>query len=336
MKLFLCLSIFVFQGFSSDLLKTAQGIFKPLPDNHKELLELIDSKENPLSQAKVKLGKFLYFDPRLSKSGFISCNSCHNVGLGGMDGLATAVGHRWTKNPHHLNSPTVFNAVLHSMQFWDGRNKTLEEQAQGPIQAGPEMAAPKELVVKRISSIPTYQKMFQKAYPKDPVVSFEKATNAIAAFERTLVTPGRFDEYLRGDESALNDTEKRGLQKFINTGCIACHNGVGIGGALKQIFPLVKPYKYAHIGDFNKGKPGLVKVPGLRNISMTAPYYHNGAVWTLEEAVEIMGETQLGKTISQGDRDDIVAFLKALDGEIPRIEVPLLPASTSSTPKPEL
>lgn len=337
MKLIIFLAMFsVSHLYSSELLKQSQAIFQAIPTSYEKLNKIIDNPHNRLSKEKVELGKMLFFEPRLSKSGFISCASCHNLSLGGVDGLSTAVGHRWTKNPHHLNSPTVYNAVLHKMQFWDGRSKDLEDQAKGPIEAGPEMAAPKELVVSKLKSIPEYVKLFKKAFPKDANPNFDNTAKAIAAFERTLVTPSRFDDYLHGNQEALRKKEKAGLKKFINKGCASCHSGIGVGGSMKQMFPLVKPYKYANIGDFNKSKPGMVKVPGLRNIALTGPYFHNGAVWSLEEAVEIMGETQLGQTLTEIEVSDIVAFLKSLSGETPKINVPTLPRYTKSTPLPEL
>ncbi|PCJ18072.1 MAG: cytochrome C biogenesis protein CcsA [Candidatus Cloacimonadota bacterium] len=337
MKLLLFLSILIISQIHSDELMTqSQAIFKAIPSSYKALNDLIDNPNNRLSKDKLKLGKMLFFEPRISKSGLISCATCHNLSLGGVDGLSTAVGHKWTKNPHHINSPTVYNAVLHKMQFWDGRSKDLEDQAKGPIEAGPEMAAPKELVVKRLKSMPEYVALFKKAFPKKPSIDFTNTANAIAAFERTLVTPSKFDDYLRGDDSALNKQEKLGLKKFMAKGCASCHNGVGIGGSMKQLFPIVKPYKYAHIGDFNDGKPGMVKVPGLRNIALTGPYFHNGAVWSLKEAVFIMGETQLGTTLSKEDVSDIVVFLKSLTGDMPKITLPKLPRYTNMTPKPEL
>lgn len=337
MKLLIFLTMFCINHLhSDDLLKQSQSIFQAIPSSYEELNKVIDNPENKLSKEKVELGKMLFFEPRLSKSGFISCASCHNLSLGGVDGLSTAVGHKWTKNPHHLNSPTVYNAVLHKMQFWDGRSKDLEDQAKGPIEAEAEMAAPKDLVVTKIKSIPEYVKLFEKVFPKSKEVNFDNTAKAIAAFERTLVTPSRFDEYLKGDEEALTAKEKLGLKTFINKGCASCHSGIGVGGSMKQMFPLVKPYKYAHIGDFNNGKQGMVKVPGLRNIALTGPYFHNGAVWSLEEAVEIMAATQLGQVFSKNEISDIVSFLETLSGDTPKIEIPTLPRYTKTTPIPEL
>lgn len=219
-------------------------------------------------------------------------------------------------------------------QFWDGRDPDLEAQAQGPMQAEPEMAISKEMAVKRISSMSGYQEQFKKAFNEDNI-TFKKIADAIGAFERTLVTPSRFDKFLEGDREALSVAEQEGLKTFIAKGCTACHTGVGIGGSMQK-FPLVKPYKYANIGDFKGDKNGMVKTPTLRNIAQTAPYFHNGAVWNLEEAVKIMGETQLGMEINDKDTASIVTFLKSLDGEMPTIIYPKLPAVTATTPKPEM
>jgi cytochrome c peroxidase len=291
--------------------KAKEAGLKAIPSAQSELLRLIDNPKNPITDAKVELGKKLYFDPRLSKSGLISCNTCHNLALGGTDGVSAAIGHQWTANPHHLNSPTVYNAVFFSTQFWDGRSPHLEDQAQGPIQAGPEMAAPKSLVVERINSIPAYVKAFKRAYGPDVKVTFEKIADTIAVFERTLVTPSKFDKFLEGCPKALNDEEKKGLQTFIDKGCATCHSDVALGGTMNT-FPVMGKFKHANVGDFNSAS---VKVPTLRNITETAPYFHNGTVWSLEEAVKIMGETQLGIKLSDKETASIVTFLKTLEGK---------------------
>jgi len=306
---------------------------KAIPTDKAELMKLIDPNKT-ITDEKVALGKQLYFEPRLSKSGIISCNTCHNIGLGGVDGVAAAVGHNWTANPHHLNSPTVYNAVFFDAQFWDGRSPNLEDQAQGPMQAGPEMAAPKTLVVDRINSMPAYVEAFKKAYGKDVKVDFETITATIGIFERTLVTPSRFDDYLNGDKKALTDAEKEGLSLFIDKGCTSCHTGIALGGTM-QPFPAVGKYTYANVGDFKGDKNGMVKTPTLRNITETAPYFHNGAIWSLKEAVQEMGRTQLGSDISDVDASKIVTFLGALTGKKPELSYPQLPVSTSTTPKPD-
>lgn len=320
-------------AMASNLAKVAleEGL-KPIPDNQVELMKLIGNPDKDM----IELGKKLFFDPRLSKSGLISCNTCHNLATGGVDGLASAIGHKWTSNPHHLGSPTVYNAVFNTIQMWDGRFPNLEEQAKGPIQAGPEMASPPELVVDRMKSIPAYVKEFEKVFKgQKNAVTFDNVANAIAAFERTLVTPSRFDKFLNGDSSILSKKEKRGLNTFIEKGCATCHTGIGVGGGSMQPFPVVNPYKFAEVGDFKGNKDGLVKVPLLRNITETAPYFHNGAVWSLEEAVKIMGETQLGIELKENEVEDIVVFLGSLEGRKPSVVYPVLPPSTDKTPKPD-
>lgn len=316
--------------------KAKNAGLKPIPESKTELYKLIDNPKNPITDAKVELGKKLYFDPRLSKSGLISCNTCHNLATGGVDGVDAATGHKWTANPHHLNSPTVYNAVFFEKQFWDGRSPDLEDQAQGPIQAAPEMAATPEHVEKVVNSIPEYVKAFKKAY-NDPNFKpkFKDVADVIAVFERTLVTPSRYDKYLAGCDKALSKEEKEGLKIFIDKGCVSCHTGIALGGSM-QPFPAVGKYKYANIGDFKGDKNGMVKTPTLRNILETRPYFHNGAVWSIEEAIKIMGETQLGVKITDKEAKKIKAFFGALTGEKPYVRYPMLPASTDKTPKPDL
>lgn len=320
--------------FASNLATEAKNAgLTPIPESKTELYKLIDNPNNPITDVKVKLGKMLYFDPRLSKSGLISCNTCHNVMEGGDDGVSAAIGHKWTKNPHHLNSPTVYNAVFFDKQFWDGRAKDLEEQAQGPIQAAPEMAATPEHVVQTVTSIPQYVKCFQRAYGDDVKITFKLVADTIASFERTLVTPSRYDAFLNGHKDALTKEEKEGLKTFIQVGCASCHNGVALGGSMNA-FNIYATYKYNNVGDFKGDKNGMVKVPTLRNISQTAPYFHNGQIWSLKEAVKEMARVQLGKKLSNKEADSIVTFLKALDGKKPYMRAPMLPASTDKTPKP--
>jgi len=320
---------------SDKLIKKATDVgLKPIPTDKKELMKLIDDKDNRITPQRVELGKKLYFDPRLSKSNLISCNTCHNLALGGDDGVPAATGHKWTANPHHLNSPTVYNAVFNQKQFWDGRSPDLENQATGPIQASPEMAMHKENAVKNIKAIPAYVEAFKKSYP-DEEITIKTIGKAIGNFERTLVTPSPYDKFLAGDDKALNSNEKEGLKIFIEKGCATCHTGIALGGGMQK-FPLVKPYKYANIGDFKGDKNGMVKVPTLRNIAQTAPYFHNGTVWSLEEAVKIMGETQLGIDLKDKEIKSIVSFLNTLTGEKPKIEYPILPDANDKILKPEL
>lgn len=305
-----------------------------IPDDSAALHKLIDPNGNMITAKRVELGKKLYFEPRLSKSGIISCNTCHNLGLGGADGVPAAVGHKWIANPHHLNSPTVYNAVFYDKQFWDGRSHNLEEQAQGPMQAAPEMASPQSLVLERINSMPEYVAEFKDAYGENVNIDFETITMTIGIFERTLVTPAPFDDYLNGKMDALTDAQKVGMHTFIDKGCASCHNGVALGGTM-QPFEVAGKYKFASIGDFKGDKNGMVRTPTLRNITETAPYFHNGAIWSLAEAVKEMGHTQLGIQISDNEATQIVDFLKSLKGRKPEITYPQLPESTLKTPKPD-
>lgn len=311
MKLAISLSILLGAStlFATSLVQKAKDSgLEAIPAQKAQLMKLIDDPKDPITKEKVDLGKKLYFDPRLSKSGIISCNTCHNLGLGGADGIPVAIGHGWTANPHHLNSPTVYNSVFFKAQFWDGRSPHLADQAQGPIQAGPEMAAPPALVEQRINSIPEYVAEFKKAYGNDVKIDFEKITSSIATFEKTLVTPSKFDEFLNGNTKALSNEEKEGLNLFIDKGCASCHNGIALGGTM-QPFEVASKYKFTNVGDFKGDANGMVKAPTLRNITETAPYFHNGQIWSLNEAVKEMGSVQLGIDISDNDAAKIVTFL---------------------------
>ena len=319
---------------SSLIEKAKSNGLEAIPSSKVELMKLIDDKKDPITKDKVELGKKLYFDPRISKSGIISCNTCHNLGLGGADGIPAAIGHAWTVNPHHLNSPTVYNSVFFKAQFWDGRSPHLADQAQGPVQAGPEMAAPASLVEQRINSIPQYVNEFQIAYGKDVKVDFAKITATIATFEKTLVTPSKYDEFLNGNDKALSKEEKEGLTIFIDKGCTACHTGIALGGTM-QAFQVAAKYKFMNVGDFKGDAQGMVKTPTLRNITETAPYFHNGQIWSLTEAIKEMGSVQLGITISDEDASKILTFLKTIKGEKPVITYPQLPESNLDTAKPE-
>ncbi|WP_331774798.1 cytochrome c peroxidase [Sulfurospirillum sp. 1612] len=323
----------VLYGANTLIEKAKEHGLRAIPDNKKELLKLIDDPKDPITDAKVILGKKLYFDPRLSKSGLISCNTCHNLGLGGVDGLSVAIGNQWTPNPHHLNSPTVYNSVFFSAQFWDGRSPHLADQAMGPTLADAEMAATPEHIEGVVTSIPAYVSAFKKAYGANVKIDFAKITSTIAVFERILITPSRFDKFLNGHKEALSKAEKEGLNIFIDKGCAACHTGIALGGTM-QPFEIAQKYKFANVGDFKGDKNGMVKTPTLRNITETAPYFHNGEVWSLKEAIKMMGSIQLGITIDDKDASKIETFLKALKGKKPLITYPQLPESTATTPKP--
>lgn len=323
-----------FATSDGSLIKLAKDSgLKAIPQSKLEVLKLVDNPKNPITDCKVELGKKLYFDPRLSKSNLISCNTCHNLAMGGDDDVGAAIGHKWTANPHHLNSPTVYNSVLNAVQFWDGRDPHLEAQAQGPIQAGPEMAAPANLVLEKVTSMPDYVAEFKKAYGDNVKITFPLIADTIAVFERILVTPSRFDAFLNGNADALTAAEKTGLKVFIDKGCTACHSDIGLGGTM-QPFQIHANYSYAK-GDFKGNKDGMVKTPTLRNIEETAPYFHNGNIWSLKDAVKEMGSTQLGIKISDVESDQIVTFLKSLTGKKPTITYPVLPVLSDKTPKPE-
>ncbi|MDH5552474.1 MAG: cytochrome-c peroxidase [Nitrosomonas sp.] len=293
----------------------------------------------PKNAEVVELGKMLFFDPRLSKSGFISCNSCHNLSMGGTDNIPTSIGHAWQQGP--INAPTVLNAGMNLAQFWDGRAKDLKEQAGGPIANPGEMASNHDLAVEILGSIPQYRAHFEKAFGSD-VVDINRVTTAIAAFEETLVTPGsRFDKWLEGNKRALDSNEVEGYKLFKSAGCAGCHNGPAVGGALYQKFGVHRPYKTDSTAEGRKGVTGkdsdlhVFKVPTLRNIELTYPYFHDGAVWTLEEAVDTMGKVQLDRDFSKKEIDSIVAFLKTLTGDQPDFKMPILPPSTNGTPRPQ-
>jgi len=324
---------------ADDLQARAKALFKPLPAKAPTL------KGNPASAVKVDLGAKLFFDPRLSRSQLISCNTCHNIGLGGADLQATSTGHGWQKGPR--NAPTVFNSVYNIAQFWDGRAKDLAEQAKGPVQASVEMNNTPDQVVKTLNSIPEYVKQFKAAFPKDKdPVSFNNMAKAIEVFEATLITPDApFDRYLKGDKKALDSKQTTGLKLFIDKGCATCHGGVNMGGSGYYPFGVVaKPAENilpkADKGRFavtNTAKDEYVfRAPSLRNVAITAPYFHTGVVWSLKEAVTIMGSSQFGITLSDTESDAITAFLGSLTGKQPKVVYPIMPPCTEKTPHPEL
>lgn len=288
--------------------------------------------------AKVELGKQLFFDPRLSRSGFISCNSCHNLSMGGSDNLPTSIGHNWQQGP--INSPTVLNSSLNLAQFWDGRAADLKAQAGGPIANPKEMAFTHILALDVLRSIPQYRKAFADVYKSDEI-TLDAVTDAIAEFEKTLVTPNsRFDLWLKGDKKAISQVELEGYQLFKSIGCVACHNGPAVGGNSFQKMGLVAPYQTSNPAEGVAGLTGkdvdrfTFKVPTLRNVELTYPYFHDGAYWELEKTVDVMARLQLGRTLQAEEVDKITAFLKTLTGEQPSFAVPQLPPSTNQTPRP--
>lgn len=322
---------------SDPLILSAREQFAALPDGPGTITGV---KATPDLTA---LGTALYFDPRLSASHSLSCAGCHNMGLGGADARPTSLGHRWQHGSR--NAPTVLNAVYNMTQFWDGRAKDLAEQAGGPVSNPVEMAMPADQVVPTLKSIPGYAKMFASAFPgdKDPI-RMENVQTAIAVYEATLVTPNApFDRFLKGDAKALNEAQRRGLQAFMDNGCSACHNGVNMGGSMYAKFGAVSPPPADLLPADDLGRFAITKdeadryafkVPTLRNIALTAPYFHTGKVWSLDEAVTVMAKSQLGQTLPQQDVSDIVAFLQALTGDQPKAIVPVLPPVDGTSARP--
>ncbi|MEO8759653.1 MAG: cytochrome c peroxidase [Bacteroidia bacterium] len=311
----------VASDYDKELLDKAQGAFKSLP-------ELADKNmQNVITDERVNLGKILYFDTRLSKTGNNSCNSCHNLATYGVDNQATSKGDAGKLGDR--NSPTVLNAALHTAQFWDGRAKDVEEQAGMPILNPVEMAIPNEaFLVNRLREIDLYKKLFKDAFPneKNPI-NYITLRKSIGAFERTLITPSKFDDYLNGDVFALNDEEREGMKIFIETGCTQCHLGATLGGNMFQKFGKFADYRTeVHVTKEDEGKKNVTKdiadkdvfkVPSLRNIEKTGPYFHNGNITNLNEAVKIMAKLQLNKNLSDAEVTSIVVFLKTLTGNLP-------------------
>lgn len=292
-----------------------------------------------INLAQVELGKKLYFDTRLSKSGFISCNSCHNLSRGGTDNLPTSIGDHWHQGP--INAPTVLNSSLNLAQFWDGRAKDLQAQAGGPIANPGEMGFSHTLAVSVLETIPGYVTEFKQVFGTDKI-TIEEVTQAIAEFEKTLKTPNsRFDQWLLGDKTALNAEELAGYKLFKDSGCVACHNGEAAGGNSFQKMGLIEPYDTKNPAKGLSGVTGKdadrmkFKVPTLRNVELTYPYFHDGAAATLSDAVEVMGRIQLGRKFSAKENAQIVAFLKSLTGEQPQFQLPILPPSSDKTPAPK-
>lgn len=321
----------------SALMKQAQGVFKPLPDSPPAL------PGNSATPAKVELGKMLYFDPRLSESHSISCNSCHMIGMGGVDLQETSLGHRWQHGGR--NAPTVYNAVFDVAQFWDGRAKDLEQQAGGPLINPVEMDTTEAHVVEQLKGIPGYAAFFARAFPGNhDAITFENVRKSIALFEATLITPDApFDRYLKGDENALDAQQKAGLALFINKGCAGCHNGVNVGGGMYAPFGVIERPGADVLPPGDKGRFAVTKtasdeyvfrVPSLRNVVLTPPYFHSGKVWDLRQAVGIMGSSQLGAQLSDDEVTSITRFLAALSGNPPVVALPILPPSTAATPRP--
>lgn len=296
--------------------------------------------DNPITADKIELGKQLFFDPRFSSTGTVSCNTCHNIMLGGDDGRPTSMGVHGLTGPR--NAPTVWNAAFHPSQFWDGRAASLEEQAQGPVVAAVEMGmADLDKAIARVRAIPGYREAFARAFPGPEPVTVSNAARAVAAFERTLLTPGSpYDRWAAGDNNAMTPQQVRGLETFDRLGCTGCHQPPAFSGPHKPgghfaVFPF---HDSAYVAQYHlRDDTGRLKatarerdrhkykIPTLRNVALTAPYFHNGAVGTLDEAVRVMARSQLDVHPGETDVADIVAFLNALTGAFPAMALPRLP-----------
>lgn len=318
------------------------GNWQALPDKAPE------PKDNPGTADKIALGKMLYFDPRLSSTGTISCNSCHNVMLGGDDNRPFSAGIEGQLGGR--SAPTVWNAAFSQVQFWDGRAASLEAQAKGPVTNPVEMGMKNwKEVVARLNKIPGYKVAFKKAFGKDATISEDNAAKAIAAYERTLITPDSpYDRYVKGDKSALSARQVRGMELFAETGCQSCHSGAAFNGqtlggeGFYAKFPTFADNAYAR--KFNLAEDSgrfqvtgqetdrnMYKVPTLRNITLTAPYFHNGSVKTLKTAVQVMAKVQLNKSLNDVEAMEIVSFLTALEGQFPEQQLPQLPGYRGRT-----
>ena len=329
-------SLFSLATFSAQAAWEALPTEAPVPAN------------NPQSEAKIELGKILFFDPRLSQNGVISCNSCHNVMSGGDDNRPNSIGVKDQRGGR--GAPTVWNAAFQSVQFWDGRSPSLEEQAKGPVTNPIEMGmADWDTVVKMLKTIPGYAPLFTKAFNNNEITA-DNVVNAIAAYERTLITPNSpFDKYVKGDKTALTEQQIKGMETFEKTGCTACHSGANFSGPKMPMgtgffmkFPTypdndyAKTYKFAEdSGKYSvtqkEGDKNMWRVPTLRNVALTAPYFHNGAVTKLDEAVKVMAKVQLNKDLTDEQVKDITAFLNALTGEFPKQTMPQLPPTPGTT-----
>ena len=318
---------------AQSMLDAYKPMFAPLPA---EAL----SPTNELTDEKIHLGRMLYYENRISKGQKISCNSCHKLDGFGQDNLPFSPGHDGSLGGR--SSPTTYNAAIHIAQFWDGRAPNVEEQAKGPVLNPVEMGMPDpDFVVKVLKSMPGYVEAFKAAFPgeEDPV-TYDNFGKAIGAFERKLLTPSRWDEFLRGKQDALTDEEKKGFETFAKAGCVTCHNGAGVGGLMFQKIGLIKPWpELKDLGRMDHTKQEsdkfMFKVPSLRNITETGPYLHDGSVKDLPAIVKMMAEHQLGKSLTDDEVASIITFLKVLKGEIPMdyVAKPKLPEATAGTPK---
>jgi cytochrome c peroxidase len=337
LRMILCLLIVCFAGSSladrgdEDLLKQAKQIFSPLP-------QAMLSEKNPITPEKVKLGKILFYETRISVDGTVSCARCHPISLYAADGLKKSIGNNCKVNPR--NAPTVLNAAGQVSAHWIGNRTDVEDQARQSVTGPPSFGMPSnEAVEKKLKEIKGYMELFKKAFPAEAdTITVDNLAKAVGSFERTLVTPSRFDSFLKGEIAALNGPEKRGLKTYMETGCIMCHSGPYAGGQAYQKSGIFEPYwKYTKSEPIDDGRfvvtkneadKYVFKVPIHRNVAKTAPYFHDGSVGKLEDAVWIMGKIQLGKDLNQSQVGEIATFLKSLTGGIPEdvLKVPILPS----------
>lgn len=317
-------------GDDAGLLKQAKELLGSLPP-------VISSSANPVTPARAALGKMLFYETRISVDGTVSCVRCHPFSLYAADGLRKSVGHDARPNPR--NAPTVLNAAGQISAHWTGNRKDVEDQAEQAVVGPASFGMPSsEAAEKKLRGIAAYGPLFERAFPGDPSpVSIGNFARAVGAFERTLVTPSPFDGFIGGDGKALGEAEKLGLRQFISAGCVSCHSGVYVGGGMYEKFGVYEPYwTYTKSPEIDEGRfmmtksegdKYVFKVPGLRNVEMTSPYFHDGSVDRLPDAVRVMGRVQLGKTLGDGEVGTIVSFLKSLTGRIPAdaLLVPILP-----------
>lgn len=335
----------------------------PLRDQAKSLFEVIPETSpalpgEPATPEKLALGKMLYFDPRLSESHEISCSTCHDISMGG-GGRFSSIGH--SQQLGGRKAPTVLNAVFNKSQFWDGRAASLKDQVVSSVMAnpkalltargGPVMTSPAEMnivrqhAVEELKGIPGYAEAFKRAFPAEAdQITYDNVGRAIAVFEATLITPDApFDRWLRGDDQALSEEQKQGLRTFVDKGCSNCHNGINVGGGMYARFGVVQdpgpelrpPDDWGRfVITKNVSDKYVFKVPTLRNVELTAPYFHSGRIWDLKRAIAVMGEVQLGQKLSEGEIDNIAEFLKSLTGRQPEVVLPILPPSVAATPRP--
>ena len=333
--IFSCAGMSLGANKDEDLLKQAKQIFGPLP-------QAMVSEKNPITPEKVKLGKILFYDTRISVDGTVSCARCHPIALYAADGLKKSIGNNCKVNPR--NAPTILNAAGQISAHWIGNRIDVEDQAKQAVTGPPSFGMPSnEAVEAKLKGISGYTELFKKTFPgESSPVTVDNFAKAVGAFERTLVTPASFDSFLKGDLTALKEQEKRGLRIFMDAECMTCHTGPYVGGQMYTKFGIAEPYwKYTKSEPIDEGRYAVTKneadkyifkVPILRNVAKTAPYFHDGSVEKLEEAVRIMGKVQLNRDLTKEQVEEIATFLKSLTGIIPKeaLEIPLLPSTLST------